>query len=133
MTARINSTFLGLDLLPLVLIFVCHTTFLATDTQLCVLMLSYIQKSILNKANRCCIFIAHTELNIGFMIQTSVGRHAWFFKIVSVQMSVYAHACVACVCQPPKLLITSGVIDMYPICLVKQVVQLLCRSCSQYC
>ena len=32
--------------------------------------------------------------------------HAWFLRIVSVQMSVCA--CL-CVCPPPRLLITSGV------------------------
>ena len=39
-----------------------------------------------------------------------------------------------CVCPPPKLLITSGVIwhDMDPIRLVKQVLQLLYGNCSSY-
>ena len=48
--------------------------------------------------------------------------HAWFLEIVSVRMSV----CV-CVCPPPRLLITSGVMwrDMDLIRLVKQVLQLL--------
>ena len=45
---------------------------------------------------------------------------AWFLEIVSVQTSV----CVfVCVCPPPRLLITSGVMwrDMDPMRLVKQV------------
>ena len=51
--------------------------------------------------------------------------HAWFLKIVSVQMSVCMHACL-CVCPPLRQLITSGVMwhDMDPTQLVKQVLQL---------
>ena len=44
------------------------------------------------------------------------GRRAWFLEIVFVRMSVCV--CVfACVCLPPRLLITSGVMwhDMDPI------------------
>ena len=50
------------------------------------------------------------------------GTHVWFLKIVSVRMSVCV--CVGvCVCSPPRLLITSGVMWRYmdPTRLVKQV------------
>ena len=56
--------------------------------------------------------------------------HAWFLKIDPVRivgMRVHVCACV-CVCPRPKLLITSGVMQ-----LVKQVLQLLYGNCSRYC
>ena len=60
-----------------------------------------------------------------FLNQIRAGHRpvrAWFLKIVSVRSSV----CV-CVCPPPRLLMTSGVMwyDMNLIQLVKQVLQLL--------
>ena len=42
----------------------------------------------------------------------AAGRRAWFLRIASVRECLFACACVcvrACVCPPPRLLITSGV------------------------
>ena len=56
---------------------------------------------------------------------------AWFIEIDPVRERLYM--CV-CVCPPPRLLITSGVIcrDMDLIRLVKQVLSLLYGNCSRY-
>ena len=58
--------------------------------------------------------------------------HAWLLKIVSVCTSVRMCVCVF-MCLRPRLL-SSGVMwcDMYPIRLVKQVLQLLYGHCSRY-
>ena len=74
-----------------------------------------------------------------FLNQARAGLwpvRTWFLKIDPVQivcMRVCVFACV-CVCPPPRLLITSGmmwhVIDS--IRLVKQVLQLLYGNCSCY-
>ena len=50
--------------------------------------------------------------------------HAWFLNIASVHKSMFVCVCVcvfACVCPPPRLLITSGVMwcDIDPIRLVE--------------
>ena len=67
----------------------------------------------------------------GFLNQAHAGHRlvlTWFLKIVSARTSY------VCVCLPPGLLITSGMIwhDMDPMQLVKQVLQLLYGNCSCY-
>ena len=61
--------------------------------------------------------------------------HAWFLKLILYGSSVCVFVCAWCVCQRPRLLITSGVIwrDMNLILLVKQVLKLLYGNCSHYC
>ena len=62
------------------------------------------------------------------------------YLCVCVCMRVSSTVCVvsvllcACMCPPLSLLITSGMMwyDMYPIWLVKQVLQLLYGNCSRY-
>ena len=74
-----------------------------------------------------------------FLNQARAGRRparAWFLKIYHVRI-VCMRVCVcvfACVCPPPRLLITSGVMwrDIDLIRLVKQVLQLLYGNCSRY-
>ena len=88
----------------------------------------------------CLKCIVDSAEPLKFLNQACAGRkpaHAWFLKIVSVQMSVCVCVCVfacACVCPPLRLLITGGVMwhDMNPIWLVKQVLQLLYGNCSWY-
>ena len=56
----------------------------------------------------------------------------WLLKIDPVWI---VGMCVClCVCPPPRLLITSGVMwsDMDPVRLVKQVLKLLYGNCSHY-
>ena len=74
----------------------------------------------------------HTITAGKFLNQACTGlqpARAWFLRVASVRKSMLM--CV-CVCLPPRLLITSGVMwcDIDPIRLVKEVLWLIYGSCS---
>ena len=113
--------------------------------------ISTIQKKRQNSQANCYVLLL-LGADLAFKYYLIEQAFAWFHKprncvyeCLSLSVYAYVHTCmcvcafvcsyVHCVCSPPKLLITSDMVwcDMDPMQLVKQVLQLLYGSYSQYC